>query len=108
MTAISMLIDGRAVAAANGAVFERRNPLDASVATTQPIVTTAHSGSSNNAGPRGPRAIDSVKRTIAAPRVSNEVRPSFVPGSTTRCGWYECPLIVGPPFHTPARSVLLG
>ena len=39
MTAISMLIDGRAVAAANGAVFERRNPLDGSVATTAPAAT---------------------------------------------------------------------
>jgi len=39
MTAISMLIDGRAVAAGNGAVFERRNPLDGSVATTAPAAT---------------------------------------------------------------------
>ncbi|MBS0453095.1 MAG: aldehyde dehydrogenase [Proteobacteria bacterium] len=39
MSAISMLIDGRAVAASDGAVFERRNPLDASVATTAPAAT---------------------------------------------------------------------
>ena len=39
MTAISMLIDGRAASARNGAVFERRNPLDGSVATTAPAAT---------------------------------------------------------------------
>jgi len=39
MTAISMLIDGRAVNAANGAMFERRNPLDGSVATSAPAAT---------------------------------------------------------------------
>ncbi|MDM0111715.1 aldehyde dehydrogenase [Variovorax sp. J22R133] len=41
MTAISMLIDGRAVNAASGATFERRNPLDGSVATTAPAATAA-------------------------------------------------------------------
>jgi benzaldehyde dehydrogenase (NAD) len=39
MTTISMLIDGRAVPAGNGAVFERRNPLDGSVATSAPAAT---------------------------------------------------------------------
>ncbi len=39
MTAISMLIDGRAVPSGNGATFERRNPLDGSVATTAPAAT---------------------------------------------------------------------
>ena len=39
MTAISMLIDGRSVAASNAAVFERRNPLDGGVATTAPAAT---------------------------------------------------------------------
>ncbi|HSV59357.1 MAG TPA: aldehyde dehydrogenase [Variovorax sp.] len=39
MTAISMLIDGRAVAASNAAAFQRRNPLDGSIATTAPAAT---------------------------------------------------------------------
>ena len=36
MTAISMLINGERVQATGGATFERRNPLDGSVATTAP------------------------------------------------------------------------
>ncbi|MFZ4287824.1 aldehyde dehydrogenase [Variovorax sp. HJSM1_2] len=39
MTQISMLINGQARAASNGATFERRNPLDNSVATTAPAAT---------------------------------------------------------------------
>ena len=36
MTAISMLINGQSVQATGGATFERRNPLDGTVATTAP------------------------------------------------------------------------
>ena len=36
MTAISMLINGERVQATGGATFERRNPLDGSVATMAP------------------------------------------------------------------------
>jgi len=42
MTAISMLIDGQRVQATGGATFERRNPLDGSVATTAPAATVAN------------------------------------------------------------------
>ena len=41
MTAISMLINGASVQATGGATFERRNPLDGSVATTAPAATVA-------------------------------------------------------------------
>ena len=41
MTAISMLINGAAVSASNGATFERLNPLDGQVATTAPAATAA-------------------------------------------------------------------
>jgi len=41
MTTISMLINGQARAASNGATFERRNPLDQSVATVAPAATEA-------------------------------------------------------------------
>ena len=39
MTTISMLINGKKVSASNGATFERKNPLDGSVATTAPAAT---------------------------------------------------------------------
>ncbi len=39
MTTISLLINGEHTAASNGATFERRNPLDGSVATTAPAAT---------------------------------------------------------------------
>ena len=39
MTTISLLINGASTAACNGATFERRNPLDGSVATTAPAAT---------------------------------------------------------------------
>ncbi len=39
MTTISLLINGEHAAAGNGATFERRNPLDGSVATTAPAAT---------------------------------------------------------------------
>ena len=41
MSDISMLINGLAVGAAKGAQFERRNPLDGSVATRAPAASTA-------------------------------------------------------------------
>ncbi|MGF6240237.1 benzaldehyde dehydrogenase (NAD) [Paraburkholderia sp. GAS38] len=41
MQSISMLIDGEAVQASNGATFERRNPLDGEVATRAPAATVA-------------------------------------------------------------------
>jgi benzaldehyde dehydrogenase (NAD) len=41
MHSISLLINGEAVAAANGATFTRQNPLDGSVATTAPAATVA-------------------------------------------------------------------
>jgi benzaldehyde dehydrogenase (NAD) len=41
MTDISMLIDGERRAAAGGATFERRNPLDGAVATRAPAATPA-------------------------------------------------------------------
>lgn len=41
MTTISMLINGEPQLASNGATFERRNPLDGSVATTAPAATPA-------------------------------------------------------------------
>ena len=41
MTAISMLINGERVQATGGATFERRNPLDGSVATTAPAASVA-------------------------------------------------------------------
>lgn len=41
MGSISMLINGEARPAGNGATFERRNPLDGTVATTAPAATTA-------------------------------------------------------------------
>ncbi|HSV52959.1 MAG TPA: aldehyde dehydrogenase [Burkholderiaceae bacterium] len=41
MTTISMLINGELQQASNGAVFQRRNPLDGSVATTAPAATPA-------------------------------------------------------------------
>ena len=41
MTAISMLINGEHVQATGGATFERRNPLDGSVATTAPAASVA-------------------------------------------------------------------
>src|SRR3569832_1554650 len=41
MNPISMLIDGKPRQAANGATFERRNPLDESVATRAPAATAA-------------------------------------------------------------------
>nr|WP_315243956.1 aldehyde dehydrogenase [uncultured Albidiferax sp.] len=39
MPTISLLIHGQAVCASNGATFERRNPLDGTVATTAPAAT---------------------------------------------------------------------
>src|SRR5437868_3234779 len=39
MGSISLLINGERTQAANGATFERRNPLDGSVATTAPAAT---------------------------------------------------------------------
>src|SRR5689334_21230423 len=39
MSTISMLINGERVQARNGAQFERRNPLDGSVATAAPAAT---------------------------------------------------------------------
>jgi len=39
MSTISMLINGKKQAASNGATFERKNPLDGSVATTAPAAT---------------------------------------------------------------------
>ncbi|BDT69890.1 vanillin dehydrogenase [Comamonadaceae bacterium OS-1] len=39
MPSISLLIHGQAVAASDGATFERRNPLDGTVATTAPAAT---------------------------------------------------------------------
>jgi acyl-CoA reductase-like NAD-dependent aldehyde dehydrogenase len=41
MTDISMFIDGERRAATGGATFERRNPLDGSVATRAPAGTPA-------------------------------------------------------------------
>jgi len=41
MQSISMLINGEAVQASNGATFERRNPLDGEVATRAPAATVA-------------------------------------------------------------------
>jgi benzaldehyde dehydrogenase (NAD) len=41
MQSISMLINGTAVQASNGATFERRNPLDGEVATRAPAATVA-------------------------------------------------------------------
>jgi benzaldehyde dehydrogenase (NAD) len=41
MNAISMLIDGQSRQATGGATFERKNPLDASVATKAPAAATA-------------------------------------------------------------------
>jgi benzaldehyde dehydrogenase (NAD) len=41
MNTISMLINGERVPASSGATFERRNPLDGSVATTAPAATVA-------------------------------------------------------------------
>ncbi len=41
MTVISMLINGASVQATGGATFERRNPLDGTVATTAPAATVA-------------------------------------------------------------------
>jgi benzaldehyde dehydrogenase (NAD) len=41
MNSISMLIGGERVAAAGGAIFERRNPLDGQVATRAPAATPA-------------------------------------------------------------------
>eukprot|EP01034_Spumella_vulgaris_P044691 gene44691-55612_t len=41
MSPISMLIGGQPRAATNGATFERRNPLDHTVATTAPAATVA-------------------------------------------------------------------
>lgn len=41
MSKISMLINGQAVAAANGASFERLNPLDGTLATTAPAASAA-------------------------------------------------------------------
>ena len=41
MHSISLLINGKAVVAANGATFTRQNPLDGSVATTAPAATVA-------------------------------------------------------------------
>jgi len=41
MTAISMLIDGQRVQATGGATFERRNPLDGTIATTAPAAAVA-------------------------------------------------------------------
>jgi benzaldehyde dehydrogenase (NAD) len=41
MTRMSMLINGEPQQASNGATFERRNPLDGSVATTAPAATPA-------------------------------------------------------------------
>ena len=41
MQSISMLINGAAVQASNGATFERRNPLDGEVATRAPAATVA-------------------------------------------------------------------
>jgi len=41
MSTISMLIDGQAVAATDGATFERLNPLDGSRATTAPAASAA-------------------------------------------------------------------
>jgi benzaldehyde dehydrogenase (NAD) len=41
MNTISLLIDGKRVQAVNGATFERRNPLDGSVATRAPAASVA-------------------------------------------------------------------
>lgn len=41
MNTISLLINGERLPASSGATFERRNPLDGSVATTAPAATVS-------------------------------------------------------------------
>ena len=52
MTTISMLIDGQRVQATGGGAFERRNPLDGSVATTAPAATVADAVAAADAAAR--------------------------------------------------------
>ena len=52
MSTISMLIDGQAVAAADGATFERLNPLDGSLATTAPAASAADARAAADAAAR--------------------------------------------------------
>ncbi len=56
MTTISMLIDGANVQAERGATFERRNPLDGTVATTAPAAGVADAR----------RAVDAAARAFPA------------------------------------------
>ena len=52
MTTISMLIDGQRVQATGGGAFERRNPLDGTVATTAPAATVADAVAAADAAAR--------------------------------------------------------
>ena len=65
MTTISMLIDGQRVQATGGGAFERRNPLDGSVATTAPAATVA----------------DAVAAVEARPPFAVAVNTTFVPNT---------------------------
>ena len=65
MTAISMLINGERVQATGGATFERRNPLDHTVATTAPAATVA----------------DAVAAIEARPPFAVAVNTTFVPNT---------------------------
>lgn len=52
MNTLSMLINGQAVYASNGATFTRRNPLDDAVATTAPAATVADAQAAVDAAAR--------------------------------------------------------
>src|SRR3954464_11432050 len=52
MSAIFMLIDGQPQQAADGATFERKNPLDGTVATRAPAATAADAVAAGDAAPR--------------------------------------------------------
>ena len=65
MSDLSMLNTGLSVGAEKGATFERRNPLDGSVATTAPAATVA----------------DAVAAIEARPPIAVAVNTTFVPNT---------------------------
>ena len=74
MTTTTLLIDGVARGASNGATFERRNPLDGEVATRAPAATPADAVAAVEAAAEGVSRLVG-DRPVAAPRAPHEGRP---------------------------------
>ena len=67
MNQVSMLINGERTMARDGATFERRNPLDDTVASTAPAATSIGAAGARWAGsssaPMGPSTRSSLRRS---------------------------------------------